>query len=91
MEDKVRKDVAALFADNNYVSLDILDKMPEEHISLNILDKPIRTEKPREKCYLLSPTMECNVGGFAHLGCMDESFHSHCKFKLLHEKWSRQR
>lgn len=88
MED-VRRDVASLFADNNYISLDILDKMPDEHISLNILDKPVSL--PKKKCHLLSPTMECNVGGFAHLGCMDESFHSHCKFKLLHEKWSKQR
>lgn len=81
--DDVRRAVATLFGED-YVSLDILDEPGTEEniVSLAILDKPLR----REKCKHLSPGMNCNVGGFSHAGCLDESFHSHCKFKLLYEK-----
>jgi len=90
MEDKIRKEVEALF-NNNYISLDILDKAGTEekegYLSLNILDKPLQ----REKCLHLSPMMHCNVGGLTHLGCMDPIFHNHCKFKLLYEKKHKTR
>ena len=99
MEDKIRRDIAALF-DEGYISLDVLNnvKEKEEYVSLNILDvkteggvinlsvldKPVAVKK--EKCLHLSPLFNCNVGGFGHLGCMDPVFHNHCKFKLLYEK-----
>ncbi len=59
----------------------------EEYISLSMLDKPVSV--PKEKCKHLSPLLDCNIGGSAHLGCMDGNFHAHCKLRLLHEKKSK--
>ncbi len=87
MED-LRKSVEKLFgeAGDDVISLDILDKVAEDYISLEMLDKPLK----KEKCTHLSPLMNCNVGGFAHAGCMGESFHSHCSLKALANRRTRR-
>lgn len=106
MED-VRKSVAKLFGEDyiSLDSLDnVKSEEKGEFSPLNILDSPVETETtinlgildrpvhvPKQKCPHLSPLINCNVGGFAHLGCMDEAFHAHCKFRAAHEKRERSR
>lgn len=83
MEEKIRRDVAALFGED-YISLDSLD-----NVNPGILDRPVHVS--RQKCPHLSPLINCNVGGFAHMGCTDPNFHEHCKFRAAHEKRERSR
>ncbi len=78
MED-VRKSVEKMFGNDEVISLDVLDNVQEDYVSLSILDRPPRNEK----CRHLSPLMNCNVGGSGHAGCADENFHSHCGLKAL--------
>ena len=68
-------------------------------ISLNARDTPLQAvdnEKDapaaegivmkilRNSCEHLSQGVECNVGGFGSLRCLDESFHNACPFKQRH-------
>jgi hypothetical protein len=74
MED-IRKQVAALFGTT--------PTSEEEYISLGMLDAPAK----KSRCpYLSLIVIECNIGGYAHVGCTDPNFHSHCIFRLAHEK-----
>lgn len=49
-----------------------------DYISLELLDD---TKKEEKTCEHLSPTIECNVGGFGELRCTDPEFHGKCPYK----------
>ncbi|MBS3054677.1 MAG: hypothetical protein J4431_04020 [Candidatus Aenigmarchaeota archaeon] len=66
--------------------------MPEIEISLNPLGmlsnesdtQGVVMKILQNRCEHLSPGVECNVGGFGSLQCLDGPFHRQCPFKQRH-------
>jgi hypothetical protein len=60
-----------------------MPKRKKKKPSTRKLDKIMKTE-----CPYISPTLECMLGGFGNLNCLDPKFHENCeaKEKLLRSK-----
>ncbi len=49
-----------------------------------------------KKCDFVTQSLDCIVGGFGHMGCMDRKFHEQCSFKarvneILNERENKKK
>ena len=82
--ERVKKELAKLFVDDGNVSLTSLENLhslEDTYIDTDVLNKQFL-----DKCQHLSKVVECNVGGFGTLKCVDENFHNECPFKKKHSE-----
>ncbi|MBI4019660.1 MAG: hypothetical protein HY364_05445 [Candidatus Aenigmarchaeota archaeon] len=68
------------------ISLDLLGMFPNESDTQGLVMKILQN-----RCEHLSPGVECNVGGFGSLQCLDQPFHNQCPFKQNHAELERQK